>query len=112
MPLQIVRQHAEKYARSDSIVGLVKDGPHFQLDGLQIPKGRLDQFQGRPAHPGQPSMRGVLDPASLPIGGTNQSIVMPAAPLNFEVKGPLCLHDGHNILVNILHVNIIIQYNS
>ena len=53
-------------------------------------------------------MRGVLDLSFLPIGGTNQSIIMPAVPLNFEVKGPLCLHDGHNIRINIINVNIII----
>ena len=76
------------------------------------PKGRLDQLQGRQAHSGESSVRGMFDPAFLPIGGANQSVVMAAVPLNFEVKGSWFLHNGHTIRLNIIYVNIIIQYNS
>ena len=57
-------------------------------------------------------MRGVFDLALLPIGGANESIVMPAVPLNFEVKGSWRLHNGHIVQYNMQYVKIIIQYNS
>ena len=56
-------------------------------------------------------MRGVLDLALLPIGGTNEPIIMSAVPLNFEVKGSWYLHNGHTVHGNKLYVNIIIQHN-
>ena len=35
MPLQVVGQRAEKDVTSDSIIGLVVDGPYFELHGLE-----------------------------------------------------------------------------
>ena len=36
MPLQVTGQRAEKHVTSDAIIGLVVDGPYFELDGLEI----------------------------------------------------------------------------
>ena len=45
MPLQVVGQGAEKDVTSDSIIGLVIDGPYFELHGLETAEGLLDQAQ-------------------------------------------------------------------
>src|ERR1700751_1883092 len=45
MPLQVVGQRAEEHVTSDSIIGLVVDGPYFELHGLEIAEGLLDQAQ-------------------------------------------------------------------
>src|SRR5271157_1394407 len=45
MPLQVVGQRAEKDVTSDSIIGLVVDGPYFELHGLETAEGLHDQAQ-------------------------------------------------------------------
>src|ERR1700726_3178616 len=45
MPLQVVGQRAEKDVTSDSIIGLVVDGPYFELHGLKTAERLLDQAQ-------------------------------------------------------------------
>src|ERR1700675_3495737 len=45
MPLQVVGQRAEKHVTSDSIIGLVVDGPYFELHGLETAERLLDQAQ-------------------------------------------------------------------
>src|ERR1700675_4827904 len=45
MPLQVVGQRAEEHVTSDSIIGLVIDGPDFELHGLETAEGFLDQAQ-------------------------------------------------------------------
>jgi hypothetical protein len=42
MPLQVVGQRAEENVTSDSIIGLVVDGPYFELDGLETAERFLD----------------------------------------------------------------------
>src|SRR5271167_4408532 len=45
MPLQVVGQRAEEHVTSDSIIGLVVDGPYFELHGLESVERLLDQAQ-------------------------------------------------------------------
>jgi hypothetical protein len=45
MPLQVVRQDAQKHMSTDAIIRLVIDRTHFQLDCLEIAKGIFHQRQ-------------------------------------------------------------------
>src|SRR5271165_2431181 len=45
MPLQVVGKRAEEHVTSDSIIGLVVDGPYFELHGLETAERLLDQAQ-------------------------------------------------------------------
>src|ERR1700746_3156433 len=45
MPLQVVGKRAEEHVTSDSIIGLVVDGPYFELHGLETAERFLDQAQ-------------------------------------------------------------------
>src|SRR6476661_3710284 len=45
MPLQVVGKRAEEHVTSDSIIGLVVDGPYFELHGLETAERLFDQAQ-------------------------------------------------------------------
>jgi hypothetical protein len=42
LPLQVVGQRAEEDVTSNSIIGLVVDGPYFELHGFETAEGFLD----------------------------------------------------------------------
>jgi hypothetical protein len=43
MPLQVVGHRAEENVTSDLIIGLVVDGPYFELRGLETAERLFDQ---------------------------------------------------------------------
>jgi hypothetical protein len=43
MPLQVVGHRAEENVTSDLIIGLVVDGPYFELHGLETAERLFDQ---------------------------------------------------------------------
>jgi len=45
VPLQIVGQGAKEHVAFDAVIGLVKDGSHFELHGFERAKSLLDQTQ-------------------------------------------------------------------
>src|ERR1700726_4255767 len=45
MPLQVKGQRAEENVTSNAIIGLVVDGPYFELHGLETAERLLDQAQ-------------------------------------------------------------------
>ena len=45
MPLQVIGQRAHEHVASDSVIGLVVDGPYFELHGLETAERLLDQAQ-------------------------------------------------------------------
>src|SRR5271165_3200876 len=45
MPLQVIGQRAEEHVSSNAIIGLVVDGPYFELHGLETAERLLDQAQ-------------------------------------------------------------------
>ena len=45
MPLQVIGKRAEEHVDFNSIISLVVDGPSFELHGLEIAEGLLDQAQ-------------------------------------------------------------------
>src|SRR5271165_2937429 len=45
MPLQVVGKRAKENVTSDSIIGLVVDGPYFELHGLETAERLLDRAQ-------------------------------------------------------------------
>ena len=78
MPLQVVGQRAEEDVTSDSIIGLVVDGPDFELHGLA-------------------AVSGVFDFAVFAIGRTDEADRITAVALNFEMKGERFASNGHQI---------------